>query len=238
MNQIEQKQTSFFENRKEKFGNHAHKMNLLDGIHFFRLFWIFLLSSVLGYYLELAWCLMYHGRIYSRHSLVFGPFSVVYGFGAVIITLIIHLIKSKNTGTIFVVTTISGAVCEFFCSYVQEMIFGTVSWDYGNQPFTIGGRANLLFACGWGVLAILFFRKILPLFSQIFLQVQNNKGYLLTLVLIVFMAVNMFISATAVKRQTDRRQGIVASNSYERFLDRKYPDDVLKRIYANMRVVD
>lgn len=235
---MKHEQANFLKKRKAKFDNYANSMNLLEGIHFFRLFWIFLLSSVLGYYLELAWCLMYHGRLYSRHSLVFGPFSIVYGFGAVIITLIIHLIKSKNTGTIFLVTTIAGAAFEYFCSYVQELVFGTISWDYGKQPFTIGGRANLLFACGWGVLAILFFQKILPLFNQIFKQIQNRGGYVLTIVLIVFMAGDMFISATAVKRQTDRRNGIVASNAYERYLDQKYPDDVLKEIYANMRIVD
>ncbi|WP_331654669.1 putative ABC transporter permease, partial [Anaerosporobacter sp.] len=87
MNQMKKEQTTFLERGRESFNKRAEKMNLLDGIHFYRLFWIFLLSSVLGYYLELAWCLMYHGRIYSRHSLVVGPFSVVYGFGAVIITL-------------------------------------------------------------------------------------------------------------------------------------------------------
>ncbi|WP_167956604.1 putative ABC transporter permease [Anaerosporobacter faecicola] len=238
MEQTKQVQDSLKEEIREKLNQRAEHFNLLEGIHFFRLFWIFLLSSVLGYYLELAWCLMYHGRFYSRQSLVFGPFSVVYGFGAVIITLIIHLIKSKNTGTIFVVTTISGAIFEYLCSYLQELVFGTVSWDYGKQPFTIGGRCNLLFACGWGLLAILFFRKILPLFNQIFVQVQNHRGYLLTCILLAFMLCNMFVSATAVKRQTDRRNGIEPSNAYERYLDRKYPDDVLKRIYANMRVVD
>jgi uncharacterized membrane protein len=231
------KKLNFSSEMRKKFDAKAKHMNLLDGVNFYRLFWIFVLCSILGYVLEMAWCLMYHGRFISRNSLVFGPFSIVYGFGGVIITLIIHLLKNQKPVTIFVVTTISGAAFEFCCSLLQELIFGTVSWNYGNKPFTIGGRANLLFACGWGLLAILFFQKVLPFFNLLFNRIQNHKGLIFTWMLILFMAANMILSASAVKRQSDRRNGIEASNAYERFLDKEYPDTVLKRIYANMRVV-
>lgn len=209
-----------------------------SGLNFYKLFWIFIICSVLGYILEMIWCYIEHGHLESRNSLIYGPFSIIYGFGAVIMTCIIFVLKKQKTSTIFLVTTTVGASFEFFCSYIQEKLFGTVSWNYGNKPFCIQGRANLLFACFWGILGILFLKRILPMFNRFIEQIPNNSGIIITWIIIVFMAGNMFLSAAAVKRQTERRLGIDADNKFEFFLDEKFPDEVLKQIYANMRVVD
>lgn len=215
------------------------RKSFCSGINFYKLFWIFMICSVLGFILETVWCFFYHhGRIYSRKSLIFGPFSIIYGFGGVIMALLVHFIKKKEPVTIFAVTTCVGIAFEFFCSLFQEAVFGTRSWDYTGDPFCIAGRANVLFACGWGILGVLFMKGILPFFDKMIEKIPNTSGLIVTWALLFFMGFNIFLSATAVKRQSDRREGIKPKNSYEQYLDRKYTDDVLKKIYANMKAVE
>ena len=49
------------------------------------------------------------------------------------------------------------------------------------------------------------------------------------------MILNMTISAVAVIRQVERKAGNTADNAIERFLDKQYPDEFLKKVYPNMK---
>ena len=50
-------------------------------ITLFRLFWLFLLSSFLGDLIEVAFWALTRGELVSRSSLLWGPFSLVWGLG-------------------------------------------------------------------------------------------------------------------------------------------------------------
>ena len=53
-----------------------------------------------------------------------------------------------------------------------------------------------------------------------------------------FMGYNIFISLVAMIRQKKRRNKVAAQNKFEIWLDKKYPDDFLKKTYANSVFVD
>lgn len=211
------------------------KKSFAQRINFYKLVWVFVLCSILGYLLEMAWCYLYHGFFESRKSLIYGPFTIVYGLGAVCIVLLIQLFKKQGSLTIFGVTAAFSIVFEYGCSFLQEKIFGTVSWYYGDSIFSVGGRANWLFALVWGAMAIVVMKVVLPAMNRLIESIPNRAGLILTWVMIVGMSVNMFLSASAVYRQNERRLGIEPGNRYEVFLDEKYPDERLNEIYVNMR---
>lgn len=56
-------------------------------------------------------------------------------------------------------------------------------------------------------------------------------------VMMFFMIYNMFISLVAMIRQKIRRDGYLAKNKFEAWLDNKYQDKFLKKIYANSMFV-
>lgn len=62
-----------------------------------RVFWLFLIAGVLGDFIEVAFCLLTQGEFLSRSSLLYGPFSIVWGLGAVLFTLVFH---RMNKGSI------------------------------------------------------------------------------------------------------------------------------------------
>lgn len=58
-----------------------------EKLTFSKLVWIFAVCCVVGFTVETLWCYFRHGYIESRKSLVYGPLSVAYGMGGVLLTL-------------------------------------------------------------------------------------------------------------------------------------------------------
>ena len=207
------------------------------GLHFYKLFWIFLIGCVVGYVVEMFWCYIKMGYFESRQGLVYGPFSPVYGFGAVLFTLLMCWLRKASGILIFTISAISGAFFEFFCSFFQENVFGTLSWEYSNSPFNLAGRTNLKYAVYWGILGFVFIRHTLPWISRLIEKIPKKVGVPLTNVLIVLMAVDIIISAAAVKQWSNRQLGVESqSNVVTTFLNTHFPDERMEEIYPNMKL--
>lgn len=209
-----------------------------EGLNFYKLFWVFFIGSFLGVVIEVLFCLATQHRLESRTGLVYGPFNLVYGFGALAITLGLYWLRNQRDLWIFLGGILLGGAFEYLCSWFQEMVFGTVSWEYSYMRFNLNGRVNLLYSIFWGFLALLWLKDTFPRISGAIERIPNKIGKPLTWALVVFMLFNTVMSAAAVARQTDRRAGIEASNSFEVYLDEHFDDEKLKEIYPNMQVVE
>lgn len=66
-----------------------------------KLFWIFLLASLIGAVVEIVFVGLSAGEWMSRSSLLYGQFSVVWGLGAVLMTVLLHRLAGKNDRYIF-----------------------------------------------------------------------------------------------------------------------------------------
>ncbi|MCI5800989.1 MAG: putative ABC transporter permease [Oscillospiraceae bacterium] len=84
-----------------------------------------------------------------RTGLVWRPFNLIYGFGAVLLTLCLYRLRRKNDRWIFLGGALLGGGYEYLCSWLRETLLGTVSWDYSEIPFNLNGRVNLLY-CFFG----------------------------------------------------------------------------------------
>lgn len=208
-----------------------------DGYNFYKLFGVFFICSFLGVVIEMIWCVITNRYLESRQGLIYGPFNLVYGFGGLLITIGLRWLSAKRDLWIFFGGMLIGSLFEYLCSWVQEMMFGTVSWEYSGMRFNLNGRINLLYSFFWGILALLWVKNIYPAMSNLIEKIPNKIGKPLTWILLVFMILNSLISALAVYRQTERYHNIPAENVLEEFLDNHYPDDFLKKIYPNMQYV-
>ena len=95
-----------------------------EGLSVYRVFWLFLMASFLGDLIEVVFWLVTRGELISRSSLVYGPFSLVWGFGAVLLTLVFHKLQDQGNIQIFLLGTALGGVYEYICSWFQEWAFG------------------------------------------------------------------------------------------------------------------
>ena len=209
-----------------------------DGCSFHKLVWLFFIGAFLGDITETIFCYATSGILMSRSSVVYGPFSVVWGLGVVVLTMMLHKYKDRDDRYIFLFGTVVGGAYEYICSVFTEIAFGTVFWDYSKLPFNLGGRINLLYCFFWGLAAVVWIKILYPRISALIERVPVKTGKILSWLMIVFMTVNIIISAMALARYSDRQTGKEAANSIDYFLDDHFPDKRMEWIYPNAIVKD
>jgi hypothetical protein len=77
-----------------------------------------------------------------------------------------------------------------------------------------------------------------PILEKYIEKIPNKIGIVLTRILTIFLIFDIILSSLAVYRQKERRNEIPANNIFRQYLDTKYNDEVLKKIYPNMTVVE
>lgn len=202
-----------------------------------KIFVIFMIGSVLGYIVEMIVGLVQNGHFVSRQGLIYGPFTPVYGIGIIVYYIFFKLVKTRDKKKIFIFSMILGGITEYLCSFIQEKVFGTISWDYSQWFFNINGRTTIVHCTYWGFAGLLYIKYIEPLIPKIENWVSNNRIKVMSTGLAVFMVFNITISSMAAIRQKERINNIPASSSVDNFLDNVYPDEYLNVVFENKKYV-
>ena len=202
-----------------------------------KIFWIFIIGSVLGYVIEMIVGLVQNRHFVSRQGLLFGPFIQVYGVGLVAYYLVISNMKNKSNMKIFFITMLLGGIVEYLFSYLQETWFGTISWDYRNLPLNINGRTSLLHCIYWGFGGILFVKYILPHLDKLDIVYKSKIFKIITVLCVIFITFDVTISGLAGIRHLERRKNIQPEGGIDIFFDKYYPDSKLREIYSNAKEV-
>lgn len=205
------------------------------GMNGYKIALIVFIGSFAGVMIELLWCLARNGYLESRSGLVWGPFNMLYGVGAASLSIILYRYRNRGKWLSFLGGFVVGSVVEYICSWLQELVFGSRSWDYSRIPFNINGRICLLYSLFWGVLGVLWIKDIYPRMAKWILKLPNRAGKILTWVLTIFLAVNCLVSATAVYRWSERLHGEPAKTWIGDVMDARFPNERMQRIYANMK---
>ncbi len=206
-----------------------HGLNLSD------LFWLFMIGAFLGDIVETLYCRVVAGVWMSRSSVVWGPFSVVWGLALVMASVLLRRDKGRSDRTIFLFGVVMGGVYEYVCSAVGELLFGVVFWDYSGFLFNLGGRINLLYCFFWGIAAVVWLRYGDPLVEKMMAKLRRYIRPWMTITLAVVMTVNMTISALALARYNARTDGVPPANRLEEVLDERFDNERMERIYPNAK---
>lgn len=220
----------------DRMEQQGEKQIFARGVCFDKLVWVFLISSLLGDLIETVFCRFTAGVWMSRSSLIYGTFSVVWGIGAVVLTVVLQKLADKEDRYVFLAGFFVGGVYEYLCSVFTEVFFGTTFWDYSNMPFNFGGRTNLLFCVFWGLLAVVWIKGLYPRISRLVEKIPPVAGKIITWVLLVLLVLDALISVAAMLRYVQRASDPVAYNVIQQFLDQAYPDRMIEWVWPNMRL--
>lgn len=199
------------------------------------LFFAFLSAAFLGAVTETAFMLLVWHELQNRSGVVWGTFSLVWGGGAVLFALLLRPAARRGPGWVFAGGAVLGSAFELLCSLFQERAFGMRFWDYSHLPLSLGGRIDPLFSLFWGLAAVLWMCLLWPALARWLESVSPRLLRWSAPVLTVFMLCNIALSAAALGRMDERQQGSPPSNRVEAFLDSRYPDQRLERMFPNMR---
>lgn len=201
-----------------------------------KIIWVFFISALGGDLIETVYVKLTADIWMSRSSVLYGSFSIVWGVGAALLTVLLHGFSDKEDRFIFLGGFFLGGTYEYLCSVFTEVFFGTVFWDYSDMPFNIGGRTNLLFCIFWGILALVWVKICYPPISRWIEKIPPVTGKILTWVCVVLMTCDVLISAMAMIRYVERTEGMPAGNRVEQFVDEQYPDEMIEWVWPNLKI--
>lgn len=207
-------------------------------VHFnlYKLFWAFVIFSIFGFVFESAAFFVQYRKFIIFRGLIYGPFSQVYGFGAVLILLYSRLFKHRGKLFFFLSSALLGIVYEYLCSASQEAIFGFVSWHYNNMLLNINGRTSILLSLIWGTMGMLIVKYLFPWMSKLIDKVPIKLSRVATWLMIIFISFDLLITVAAFTRQAERLKHIPAVNTFQIFLDHEYPDSFMKLIKPGLQL--
>ncbi len=216
-------------------GSVAGNRVFAKGLSLAKLFWVFLICSLLGDWIETVFVWATSGQLMSRSSVLYGTFSIVWGIGAVLLTSVLLPLSKKGDRYVFLGGFFLGGTYEYACSVFTEIVFGKVFWDYSHMPLNIGGRTNVLFMFFWGVLSVVWVQILYPRISALVEKIPILPGEILTWCLAALMIINALLSGLAITRYSARQAGEAANTAIGTFLDKQYPDALVEWVWPNMK---
>lgn len=207
-------------------------------LDFFNLFWIFVVCSFLGDMMEsvVHVVLVDPGHWQDRAGLLYGPFSPIYGFGAVLMTLFLNRFYKANFVIIFFLSAIIGGAFEYFVSWWMQFTYGAVAWDYTGEFLSIGGRT-----CGWamgcwGLLGVIWIKLLLPLLLKLINMIPWNWRYSITAVATVIMVVDGIMTLESLDCWYERLAGDPVQTNIQKFYADFYNNDYMANRFQSMTI--
>lgn len=217
-------------------------------LDFFNLFWVFVVCCFLGLVIETVYHMVVvdPGVYQDRAGMLFGPFSPIYGFGAVLMTVALNRFYKSNFIVIFLVSAIIGGLFEAAVSWFMQTAFGAVAWDYtgstifGLFPDPIAeifhGRTSALFMCMWGALGCVWIKLCLPWLLKLINLIPWKARYGVTTLCAALMLVNGVMTLEALDCWYQRESGYQPTSPVEEFYAKNFDDAYMEHRFQSMTI--
>lgn len=214
-------------------------------LNYFNLFWVFFVCSVLGLILEEVWHMVVvdPGVYQDRAGMLFGPFSPIYGFGAVLMTMALNRFYKKNPLIIFLVSALIGGAFEVFVGWFMQTSFGVVSWSYSHirlfgmpDPIAVltGGRTCTPFACMWGLGGLIWIKVLLPRLLKLINMIPWKRRYSATVILTAVMLIDGVMTLQSLDYWYQRVNGTVRNIPVAQFYDNHFDNEYMENRFQSM----
>lgn len=207
-------------------------------LDFFNLFWIFVIASVAGVVIESIYHVLVvdFGHYEDRAGLLWGPFSPIYGFGALLMTLALNRFHNAPIPVVFLVSALIGGAFEYFVSWFMEYAFGAVAWDYTGTFLNINGRTNFMFMCMWGALGVVWVKLALPALLHTVNLIPWRWRYSITAVCAALMIFNGVMTLVALDCWYTRLAGAAPENALEEFCADHFDNQWMEHRFESMSI--
>lgn len=138
-------------------------------------FLYFMFYSIIGWCYEVFLEVVVYRWGFSNRGVLFGPYCVIYGFGALILIISLSWLMKKKVKVwklnitpilVFLGIVVITTAVELAASYIMEATRGAWLWDYTRFSFNFQGRVALNPSIRFGIGGMIFLYILQPLFEK------------------------------------------------------------------------
>lgn len=180
------------------------------------------------------------GLTQNRPGLVWGPFSPLYGFGAVLLTILSFALRRHHAKgwQVFLASAVIGGLLEQLAGWSMSTLFDAESWTYLHLPDHISQWVAWRFLVMWGLLGLVWCRAVTPrLLYQIGMPTTRRQAVFVALVA-VYLVADVAMTLVCFERKTERDAGIPPANAFEEWVDTNYSDEFIAGRFQNLKIGD
>lgn len=205
---------------------------------FYQLVIIFTVASIGGLVMETLWVRFAMGVWQQRYGMVWGPFSPLYGVGAVLLTACLWKLRKRPVWVIFLVSMLLGTALEQATGMLIDEVLHATSWSYSHLPDAITKYVSLHMSIFWGLLGWVWCRVCLPEALWLIGEPKRRGELVLVAVLTAFLILDGLMTIAVTMRKTARDAGIPPANAIERHIDEYYDDRFVSERFENLEFND
>ena len=148
------------------------------------IFLIFMTCSFLGWIYEVSVGIFETHVGYVNRGFLFGPYLPIYGFGGLILIILLK-------GVVFFSTMLITTVLELFGSYFMEFLTGDWLWDYSNYFCNFEGRIALWSSVKFGIGGLIIIYFIEPLINICIKKADKRAINVFSLILAIIFLIDL-----------------------------------------------
>ncbi len=203
--------------------------------------------SFIGWVYESIICSIDGKKLVNRGFLN-GPFCPVYGFGAIIMILVLDQ-GTDNIFVLFFAGMLITSTVEYFTAFLLEKLFKAKWWDYSDYRFNFQGRIFLLGALVFGVMSVLLIKYIHPFIKDIYNQLPDWALISSSIVIFIVVAIDLYITVHYLFLLNDRLKEIQSALNnflnkslkraeelkgtfFEKFEESEFYSEYIKKLFA------
>lgn len=213
-----------------------NKKVFAEGLCFDKVFLFFVLGSIFGSFFEEIQWFVQHGVWTSRHDLLIGPFSTLYGFGLILYLLILGP-RNGRRGLIktFLYAFFLGGIFEYIAGVLAEHVLSIHFWNYSSMFLNIDGKTTIPIMVIWGVMGVVLLKIVYPVVSKWIEKIPYKVGKIINILFLLFLTFDMLLSYSVFGRMIARHKGKEPRTFIGEYYDKKYNDEYMYNMYPILK---
>ena len=180
---------------------------MVFGMTVYDILWYFMIYSVVGWMIEVAFHAVTVGKVINRGFLN-GPLCPVYGCGVVTVLSMLYIIgevtgletdlKKASALLLFAIGIIFATLIELIAGFLLDKFFHARWWDYRDRRFNLNGYICLEFSIIWGLAIAFVLRVIQPTFVSLVDLIPVIVGYILLIFMYFVFVADIIITVMTI----------------------------------------
>ena len=195
---------------------------------------LFFTYAILGWLMEVG-CKLVETKKFINRGFLIGPYCPIYGWGAIIITLLLNKYLADPIA-LFIMAIVICSIIEYATSYFMEKIYHARWWDYSRRKYNINGRICLETMIPFGILGVLIMYFTNPFFTGIYEKIPEIALTVICSFLVIVFLIDNIISSHIIS--TIKVEGIKAEKDNTKEITEKVKQILQSKSFLHKRLIN